>query len=764
MSMRAQYLCTASFLLGLATSAPALAQGEPTLLGFSGPHAAEQRALEARFDAKVSSEEMRGWLEQLSSAPNHVGAAHDKANAEFLLQKFKAFGFDAKIETFEVLYPTPLSESLDLLGPSPYHASLREPPMAGDRTSAQTDQALPPYLAYQGDGDVTGDLVYVNYGMPEDYEALERLGVSVKGKIVIARYGQGWRGLKPQLAEEHGAIGALIYSDPADDGYGQGDVWPKGPHRPSASVQRGSVQKMMIYPGDPLTPGIGAVAGAKRLSRAEAKTLLKIPALPISYADAKPFLEALKGPEAPAAFRGGLPIAYHVGGSGETSVHLAVKSDWSLKTIYDVIAVMKGKSEPDQWIIRGNHHDGWAFGAEDPLSGQVALLEEAKAIGELAHAGWKPKRTLVYASWDAEEPGLVGSTEWAEAHADELKAKAVAYVNSDTNDRGFFEAEGSHALQTLVNQVADDVSDPEKGVSISARVRANLRIKALSPRASEEVKREAALAKSGAELPLAPLGSGSDYSAFLQHLGVASLNIGFGGEGSSGGVYHSIYDSYDHYIRFGDPGLSYGAALTRTGGRLMLRLADADLIPMRFTPVAEAASLYLAEIKALNARMMEGDKVIADLRADHGFELASDPQAPVAAPPLKPASVKLDFSPLEQAIARLSASASAFDAAYAAQGEGLAQKRAADLDAALVKMEHGLTAPEGLPGRPWFQHLLYAPGVLTGYGAKTLPGVREAIEGRRFEEAATYIRLTARTLNTYADQLDAAKALLSPTP
>lgn len=764
MSKRAQYLCTASFLLGLATSAPALAQGEPAILGFSSPHAGQERALEARFDAKVSPEEMRDWLEQLSSAPNHVGAAHDKANAEFLLQKFKAFGFDAKIETFEVLYPTPLSESLDLLGPSPYHATLREPPMAGDRTSTQTDQALPPYLAYQGDGDVTGDLVYVNYGMPEDYEALDRLGVSVKGKIVIARYGQGWRGLKPQLAEEHGAIGALIYSDPADDGYGQGDVWPKGPHRPSASVQRGSVQKMMIYPGDPLTPGIGAVAGAKRLSRAEAKTLLKIPALPISYADAKPFLEALKGPEAPAAFRGGLPIAYHVGGSGETSVHLAVKSDWSLKTIYDVIAVMKGKSEPDQWIIRGNHHDGWAFGAEDPLSGQVALLEEAKAIGELAHAGWKPKRTLVYASWDAEEPGLVGSTEWAEAHADELKAKAVAYVNSDTNDRGFFEAEGSHALQTLVNQVADDVSDPEKGVSISARVRANLRIKALSPRASEEVKREAALAKSGAELPLAPLGSGSDYSAFLQHLGVASLNIGFGGEGSSGGVYHSIYDSYDHYIRFGDPGLSYGAALTRTGGRLMLRLADADLIPMRFTPVAEAASLYVAEVKALNARMIEGDKVIADLRADHGFELASDPQAPVAAPPLKPATVKLDFSPLEQAIARLSASASAFDAAYAAQGEGLAQKRAADLDAALVKMEHGLTAPEGLPGRPWFQHLLYAPGVLTGYGAKTLPGVREAIEGRRFEEAATYIRLTARTLNTYADQLDAAKALLSPTP
>ncbi len=764
MSTRAQYLCTASFLLGLVASAPALAQGEPALLGFSGPHATQERALEARFDAKVSSEEMRGWLEQLSSAPNHVGAAHDKANAEFLLQKFKAFGFDAKIETFEVLYPTPLSESLDLLGPSPYHAALREPPMAGDRTSTQTDHALPPYLAYQGDGDVTGDLVYVNYGMPEDYEALERLGVSVKGKIVIARYGQGWRGLKPQLAEEHGAIGALIYSDPADDGYGQGDVWPKGPHRPPASVQRGSVQKMMIYPGDPLTPGIGAVAGAKRLSRAEAKTLLKIPALPISYADAKPFLEALKGPEAPAAFRGGLPIAYHVGGSGETSVHLAVKSDWSLKTIYDVIAVMKGKGEPDQWIIRGNHHDGWAFGAEDPLSGQVALLEEAKAIGELARTGWKPKRTLVYASWDAEEPGLIGSTEWAEAHADELKAKAVAYVNSDSNDRGFFEAEGSHALQTLVNQVADDVADPEKGVSISARMRANLRVKALAPRASEDVKREAALAKSGAELPLAPLGSGSDYSAFLQHLGVASLNIGFGGEGSSGGVYHSIYDSYDHYIRFGDPGLSYGAALTRTGGRLMLRLADADLIPMRFAPVAEAASLYLAEIKALNTRMADGDKVIADLRVDHGFELASDPQAPVAAPPLKPATVKLDFSPLEQAISRLSASASAFDAAYAAHGEGLAQKRATDLDAALVKMEHGLTAPEGLPGRPWFQHLLYAPGVLTGYGAKTLPGVREAIEGRRFEEAATYIRLTARTLNAYSDQLDTAKALLSPTP
>ena len=738
------------------------AQADPgPLLGFSSEHALAEKKLEARFDASISPDEMKGWMKRLASEPNNVGSPHDHANAEFLLSKYREFGFDARIETFEVLYPTPLSEKLELLGPKPFRAALHEPAIPEDSTSSQTDKALPPYVAYQGDGDVTGDLVYVNYGMPEDYLALERLGISVKGKIVIARYGKGWRGLKPQLAEEHGAIGALIYSDPADDGYGQGDSYPKGALRPADGVQRGSVQKMMIYPGDPLTPGVGATKDAKRLTRETATTLLHIPALPISYADAKPFLEAMGGPLAPEDFRGGLPIAYHVGGVDAVKAHLAVKSDWGLKTIYDVIAVLKGKTEPDQWIVRGNHHDGWVFGASDPLSGNVAMLEEAKAVGELAKSGWRPARTIVYASWDAEEPGLIGSTEWAETHAVELQAKAVAYVNSDSNDRGFLGVEGSHALQTLVNQVSEDVSDPEKGVSVGARERANLEIEAMNPRARESTKKLGEIAASGAEIPLSPLGSGSDYSSFLQHLGIASLNIAYEGEGSSGGVYHSLYDSYDHFIRFSDPDFVYEAALTKTAGRVVLRLADADIEPMRFAPVAKAAAVYLAEVKTLSSHQAEEEKKLAGLTSAHAFELASDPRSPVSPPRTLIKAQTLDFTSLEAAVQRLNAAASAFDSSYASAVGTLSPDKTAKLDKMLSGMEQALTAPEGLPGRPWFRHMLYAPGVLTGYGAKTLPGVREAIEGRRYDEARAYIAITARTLAAYADRLDQARILLN---
>ena len=595
MSLRHRLALSAALVLALGGATQVAAA---PMTGFTPASADAQKAIEARFDKALSADEMKAWLEQMSSEPNHVGSAHNKANADWMLAQFKAWGWDAKIETFYILYPTPITESLELLGAKPFKAALHETPVEGDRTSAATKDALPPYVAYQGDGDVTGDLVYVNFGMPDDYKALERLGVSVKGKIAVARYGAGWRGLKPQLAQEHGAIGALIYSDPADDGYATDEVWPKGGQRPPQGVQRGSVQKMMIYAGDPLTPGVGATKDAKRLTRETAETILKIPALPISYADAQPLLEAMGGPQAPRNFRGGLPITYHVGGAGAASAHLLIKSDWSLKPIYNVIATMKGKDFPDQWVVRGNHHDGWVFGATDPLSGNVVLMEEAKAIGQLAKSGWKPKRTLVYASWDAEEPGLIGSTEWAEAHATELQKKAIAYVNSDSNDRGFLGAEGSHSLQTLVNQVAADVRDPEKGVSVGERLRAVLQVEARRG-GGDEGKAIAEAAASGGEIPLVPLGSGSDYTAFLQHLGIASLNLGYGGEGEMGGVYHSIYDSYDHYLRYGDPSFAYEVALAQTAGRVMLRLADADAPPLRFKPVSTAVDLYLKEVKGL---------------------------------------------------------------------------------------------------------------------------------------------------------------------
>ena len=764
MTARAWMVSAACAALMTANAAMAATPASPisgAMAGFTPDHAKAQRALESTFDAAIDPAEMKAWLLDMSSLPNHVGSAHDKENADMMLAKFKSWGWDARIETFYILYPTPQKLSLELLGPKPFTAALKETPVEGDRTSGKTEDALPPYVAYQGDGDVTADLVYVNYGMPDDYATLERMGVSVRGKIVIARYGAGWRGLKPQLAQEHGALGCLIYSDPADDGYGTDDVWPKGGQRPPQGVQRGSVQKMMVYAGDPLTPGVGSTKDAKRLTRETAETILKIPALPISYADAKPLLEALGGRVAPANFRGMLPITYHVGGVGAASVHLVVKSDWSQKPIYNVIAVMKGKDYPDQWIVRGNHHDGWVFGANDPLSGNVVLMEEAKAIGALAKTGWRPKRTLVYASWDAEEPGLIGSTEWAEQHAAELQKKALAYINSDSNDRGFLGAEGSHSLQTLVNQVAGDVPDPQTGVSVGERLRAQLMVRAAQPGARDDAKALGEIAATDRELPLLPLGSGSDYTPFIQHLGVASLNLGYGGEGDHGGVYHSIYDSYDHYIRFGDPTFAYETTLAKTAGRIILRLADADAPPMRLAPVAEGIERYLKEVKGLVDKAKAEDAKLSKLLQAKAYDLAGDPALPLSAPVL-PGTVKApDFSALETAVKRLSAATAAFDSAYAKSVGGLDAKRQAALERMMSGLEQDLTAPEGLPGRPWFHHMIYAPGVLTGYGAKTLPGIREAIEGRRWDEAQTYVGVVARTLDHYSSRLETGLSSLA---
>ena len=718
----------------------------------------DQKAIEAAFDASISSTDQLGWLKQMSSAPNQVGSAHDKANAEFELAQFKAFGWDAKIETFQVLYPTPISTTLEIVGATPVTLGGQEPPVAEDPSSTNTADALPPYVAYQGDGDVTADLVYLNYGMPDDYDALARRGIDVRGKIVITRYGGGWRGLKPKLAQEHGAIGCIIYSDPADDGYAKNDVYPKGGARPPFGVQRGSVQDMTLYPGDPLTPGIGATPGAKRLTRATAPTILKIPALPISYGDAQKLLIGLTGPVAPANWRGALPLTYHMGGQGSVKVHLAVKSDWSMKTLYDVVATLKGSTEPDRWIVRGNHHDAWVFGASDPLSGQVALLSEAKALGALWAQGWRPKRTIVYTSWDGEEPGLLGSTEWAEDHAAELKAKAIVYVNTDNNGRGVLGAEASHDYQHLVNSVAGEVMDPETGVSIAARQRAETRVHAFDGMPVDPVT--LAAAEKGEDMPVGALGSGSDYSAFLQHLGIPSINLGFGGEDESGGVYHSLYDSYYHMTTFDDPGLRYGAALSKTVGRVILRLADADTPPQRFGDFATTVARYYGEVAKLEADRRTQDDKRSQLIAAGDFRLASDPLKPVMAPAAKPATPHIELAPLANAVDRLKASAAAYDRAYAAQGATLSPDRRAKLNGLLADIDQLLLDDAGLPGRPWFRNLIYAPGRFTGYGAKTLPGVREAIEERRFDDANAYALRTAKVLDAYASRLDRARAVV----
>jgi len=721
--------------------------------------AADTSALEQRFDSMISSADQQQWLQQMSSAPNHVGSPHDKANAEMELALFKQWGWDAHIEQFDVLYPTPITTTLELVTPERVTLGGQEPPVPEDPTS-NSPGMLPPYVAYQGDGDVTAPVVYVNYGMPDDYVALERRGISVKGKIALARYGAGWRGLKPKLAQEHGAVGTLIYSDPADDGYTQDDPYPAGGARPPHGVQRGSVEDMTLYPGDPLTPGVGATANAKRLTREESPVLLKIPVLPISYADASKIIEHLQGPVVTGNERGALGMTYHWGGTDAVKVHLAVKSDWSLKPVYDVIAKLPGKTYPDQWVVRGNHRDGWVMGASDPLSGQVALMSEAKALGAMYRSGWRPDRTIVYTSWDGEEPGLLGSTEWAETHADELKRKAVLYINTDNNGRGYLFAQGNGELQRLMTGVAGDVADPQTGVPVLERSRAAL----LAGRYIEPESVRPGLvadAKAG-KLPLGALGSGSDYSAFAQHLGIPSLNLGFGGEDQSGGSYHSIYDSYYHVMHFDDPGLAYGAALSKVVGRVVLRSASAPRVPAHYSDLAGDISDYIADIQKLAADQREKDRALADLRREGDFKLSSSPTDPTAAPPDQGITPLIDMLPLQNASDHLTRAAAAADSLLAREDK-LSPATQARINGALNNIDQLLLDPAGLPGRGWYKNLISAPGMLTGYGAKTLPGVREAVEQRRWDDAHTYVGRTAAVIEAYANRLDQVVAMAGGT-
>ena len=587
--------------------------------------------------------------------------------------------------------------------------------------------------------------------MPADYEELEQHGISVKGAIVIAKYGGSWRGIKPKVAAEHGAIGCLIYSDPRDDGYAGGDVFPKGPMRPAQGVQRGSVADMPVYPGDPLTPGVGATKDAKRLTVAQAATITKIPVLPISYGDAQPLLTALGGPIAPAAWRGGLPITYRLG-AGPARVHLRVKSDWSLKTLYDVIARLPGTTEVDQWIVRGNHHDAWVNGAEDPISGLVAELEEARALGALYKQGWRPKRTIIYAAWDGEEPGLLGSTEWAETHADELKAHAVAYVNSDGNGRGFLGISGSHSLEKFINGVAMDVEDPESGVSTWKRTQASRILTG-----STDVRREA---RDREDLRISALGSGSDYSSFIDHLGVASLNLGYGGE-DDGGIYHSIYDDFYWYTHFSDTSFVYGRALAQTAGVAVLRLANADLLPFAFTNLAETIQTYVKDLQSLRDKRAEQITERNRQIEDGLFKVASDPRDPVTAPQRQQAAPQLNFAPLLNALDSLNHAASRYDKAYSrAVSEGHTTV-AKNVNERLIQAERALTSTEGLKNRPWYVHMLYAPGFYTGYGVKTIPGVREAIEQGEWQNADREIARAAAAVEREASLIGGLATILT---
>ena len=730
------YLMKKLFLSLLVACAPFYLQAQE-ITGFSPAAAREQIALEKEFDALLSPENLDAWMKKMTEQPHWVGTPFGEENAKWMKKQFESWGYDARIETYQVLFPYPRVRLLELTEPEPFTASLTAVPVEGDPYTAQGDALLPSYNAFSTDGDVEAELVFVNYGIPSDYEELEKLGIDVKGKIVIAKYYGSWRGIKPKLAAEKGAIGCLIYSDPKDDGYYQGAVYPEGAFKNATGVQRGSVMDMPLYPGDVLTPGYAATKDAKRLERENAPTITKIPVLPISYADAEPLLKALKGPVAPADWRGALPITYRIG-PGPAKVHLKLEFEWKLQPAHNVIATLKGSEYPDQWILRGNHHDAWVHGAADPVSGMVALMEEARAAGALARKGQRPKRTLVYCAWDAEEPGLIGSTEWVEDHMDELQQKAVAYINTDGNGRGFLGAGGSHSLQTMVSEVAMAVPDPQTGVSIQERLQARYR------------------ANGGdGEFELYALGSGSDYTPFIQHAGIASLNLGFGGE-NAGGEYHTIYDTYPHYKRFKDPDMSYGVALAKTAGRITLRLANAEWLPLDFTPWQKTVSGYLNEIMETTNTMRKNTEKHNELVHSKAYVLSADPKKDINAPELKSAVPYLDFSPLQNALDVLEGEAESFSKI---DFISLSKSKRETLNKLLMKSEQQLTSPDGLPRRSWYKHQIYAPGFYTGYGVKTLPGVREAVEQRDWKEAQSEIEKLAGTLKSMADHLNGINAL-----
>jgi N-acetylated-alpha-linked acidic dipeptidase len=745
------------FTVAQTSSETAASSAAPAqLLGYTSQTSAAERALEKKFQDGIVAANIRENDRRLSARPHHVGSPYDKDNAEWMLARFKEWGFDAHIETFDVLFPTPKERVLELLEPTQFRAKLQEPVLALDPTSNQTSEQLPTYNAYSIDGDVTAPLVYVNYGNRNDYEQLDRLGVSVKGAIVIARYGEGWRGIKPKVAGEHGAIGCIIYSDPSGDGYFQGEDYPEGGWRPREGVQRGSVMDT-DYPGDPLTPGIGAVPGAKRLAIKEAKTITKIPVLPISYADALPFLSALHGQVAPESWRGALPITYHIG-PGPARVHLKVASNWDTKPVNDVIATLRGSVTPDEWVIRGNHHDAWVNGADDPLAGMAPELEEARMLGELHKLGWSPKRTLIYCAWDGEEPGLLGSTEWVETHLDELRKHTVSYLNTDGNGRGFLFAGGTQDLEGVISAVSRDINDPEKNISVWQRAHLRAILKAKDADERGQIRKRN-------DLNVEALGDGSDYTAFQDHAGISALDIGFGAE-DEGDQYHSIYDDFYWYTHFADTDFAYGRVLAQTAGTTMMRLADADLLPYEYTAQAEAIAKYETELEKL-LKDKQDEFAERNLELQEGvFTATSDPHKTYVPPPSEIVPPFMNFAPMKNSIELLKKSADDYSKALAkfkSSGATISPQALDAVNADLLHISRLFLNEKGLPERPWFKNQIYAPGAYTGYGAKPIAAVREYMDEKKWQEAdaqipmvATVIENIAGGISKAASDLDAA--------
>ncbi len=702
-------------LAALAVPFLLLSAGDTSIRGFNVSAHRDEIQWEEQARAVPSSDRIRETIRTLAGRPHLAGTPGSKQTAEWLLTQLRAAGLEANIETFEALLPTPATRVLEMTAPTTYRANLDEPGVAAD-PGADGSDVIPPYNAYSGDGDVTAPLVYANYGLPADYDVLKAKGIDVRGKIVIVRYGQSFRGVKPRVAWEHGAAGCIIYSDPRDDGYFQGDTFPKGPYRPAGGVQRGSVLDLGVEPGDPLSPGWASEPGSKRLPLAAATTIQQIPVLPISWGNAQPLLAALDGPVAPLDWRGALPVTYHLGG-GAATVHLRITMNNETRPLYNVIARIPGSEFPDEWVLYGNHHDAWVAGASDPLSGAAPLLEAARALAQLSHSGWKPKRTILLAFWDGEEFGLMGATEWMEKHAEELNKKLAVYINSDSSGKGTLSAGGSHTLEAAMAEVLRDVNDPVSGKSL------------LNEYLSREAKN--AGGKSAA-FHLSPLGSGSDFTPFLQHLGIASLNLGFENE-AGGGVYHSAYDDFYWFSHFEDKDFVYGRTLAQVTAIATMRIADAALLPFEFTRLATALTTYTDEIAKL------GDEK-------------------------KDEKNKVNLDAVRRANQKLTQAASAYEKAASKSAAAVVPISAAQISAAnqlLIATERDLTLDPGLPGRPWYRHRIYAPGRYTGYSVKTLPGIREAVEAGKSAEAAEQAAQVAQVLQAAADHIEQAAKILA---
>ena len=709
-----------------------LAQDRDTIIGFSFEAAKEQRSIEKSFADELRASNLRASLKHITAKPHYTGSPGGQEVAEYILSQFQSWGYDASIETFYGLMSTPVDRVVEMIEPAKYRAALSEPEIT-DYNQTNDHQLMPPYNVFSSDGDVTAEAVYVNYGLPEDYEFLNQAGISVDGKIAIIRYGKAYRGVKPRLAAENGAVGAIMFSDPADYGSELGETYPDGPFLPDHGYQRGAVSDIGRIAGDPLTPGIGAKSEHQSYDLEDVERIISpIPVLPLSAEDIRPIFREMRGALAPPDWTGGLATTYRL--SGPITLRIVVRQDWKIVPLHNVVAKLKGSRWPDEWVLRGNNHDAWNFGAMVPGSGLVAMMEEARAIAELASRGMRPKRTVVYLAWDGEEQGLQGSTEWVETHKGELLSKAVAYLNSGVTTRGVFVAGGSHSLETMVTGVAKNVSHPSNGLSVFEHYVQSLQSPVLDEGASKQNQSH--------NYRLDPLGLGSDHTPFLQHLGIPSLDFSFDGDAPNG-VYHSIYDNFDFYDRFGDPGFVYGVKLAEVYGTTVLRLANAEILPFDYTGMAFALESFADEIS-----LEVGHK--SSNTAPSRIENKAEP-------------ISVDLKPVYSAIGQLKESAAKFaharmvfeDAQFALD---TSKQRA--LNRKLKEADLSLANRRGLAGRSWYKHQIYAPDLNTGYGAATLPGIRAAVAERDWETASKEVRRTANLIMKYSKIVNEACRIL----